>query len=94
MTTKPKCLRKNEKATWLEARREGGQSRDSLNLAGVELTPKRYDDIGTGTQTLRHTNQWGGRRPSESNSDGHSLNLATRRAPAGGELRAVTVGRL
>ena len=68
--------------TWLEARREGGQSRDSLNLAGVELSPKRYDDIGTGTQTLQHTNQWGGHRPRQSNSDGHSLNLATRRAPS------------
>ena len=34
------------KETWLEARREGGQSRDSLNLAGVELSPRLPEAAG------------------------------------------------
>ena len=61
---KKRMFAEKQEETWLEARREGGQSRDSLNLAGVELSP-RLPRAGSRAQVPKPFSvrtKWGGRR--------------------------------
>ena len=68
-------MRNGKKETWLEAGREGGQSRDSLNLAGVELSPRLLTGSSRAQvpKPFSVRTKWGGRRRPDGQTDRRPL---------------------